>query len=255
VLHVRRSEKISLLISRRFPDAGFLENATGARAEELRRYKRELADLTDYALEQQYVSAFEEEAREKERVEELSDRIQFFNRPEAISDYPYWCTLKSWTLEEAAALLLGKDPRKVNWRTLSRLETTSPFARRLDRLRSQLLRAKSDDAVKDADSPSHLVDWALAAGISVPPDLISALENRGTGPTMEGRERASLLKLVLGMATKHYEFKPAASKSPVPKQIADDLAEAGLQINPETVRKFLREAIGLLPVKTNKIEL
>jgi hypothetical protein len=257
VLRVSYAEKVSLLISRRFPDAWKLEGATNPRAEELQQYKRELADLTESALDDRYVPAVEEQTREKEQSEEQADRLQFFNQPDAAADFRYWCTLKSWTLGEATALLFGKDPRKVSRLTLHRLKTTSPFAQRFDKLSSQFFRAKDDGAVKDCDSPYHLVDWALSAGISVPADLISVLKTTemGSGPAMEGRERASLLKLVLGMAMRHYAFDPTVAKSGAAKQIADDLAATGHELTPETVRKFLREAVGLLAPKTNKKEL
>lgn len=56
------------------------------------------------------------------------------------------------------------------------------------------------------------------------------------------RERDSLLKLILGMALGGYGFDPKASKSPTPKEIADDLAAHGISITDDTVRKYLKEA-------------
>ncbi len=56
------------------------------------------------------------------------------------------------------------------------------------------------------------------------------------------KERDSLLKLILGMALGGYGFDPKASKSPTPKEIADDLAAHGISITDDTVRKYLKEA-------------
>jgi len=56
------------------------------------------------------------------------------------------------------------------------------------------------------------------------------------------RERDSLLKLILGMALGGYGFDPNASKSPTPKEIADDLATHGISITDDTVRKYLKES-------------
>jgi len=63
-------------------------------------------------------------------------------------------------------------------------------------------------------------------------------------------ERNTLLKLVIGMAVKGYSHDPAASKSNAPKEIADDLAELGMTITDDTVRKYLKQAAdNVLPAK------
>jgi hypothetical protein len=63
-------------------------------------------------------------------------------------------------------------------------------------------------------------------------------------------ERNTLLKLVIGMAIKGYSHDPAASKSTAPKEIADDLADLGMTITDDTVRKYLKQAVvNVLPAK------
>ena len=51
------------------------------------------------------------------------------------------------------------------------------------------------------------------------------------------------MKLVIGMAMKGYAYDSAASKSAVPKEIADDLASLGINITDDTVRKWLKEGV------------
>lgn len=55
-------------------------------------------------------------------------------------------------------------------------------------------------------------------------------------------ERNTLLKLTVGMAIKGYGYDPRASKSASPKEISDDLAELGIGVSDDTVRKYLRRA-------------
>jgi hypothetical protein len=63
-------------------------------------------------------------------------------------------------------------------------------------------------------------------------------------------ERASLLKLVIGMAIDGYGYDPNAAKSQVPIEIADCLVALGMSMTDDTVRKYLTEAKGLvLPKK------
>jgi hypothetical protein len=86
-------------------------------------------------------------------------------------------------------------------------------------------------------------------------ELISALERRlseqcpATPPekALSTRERDSLLKLVIGMAVGGYGHDPKAKRSEQCAAIADDLAKTGVPLDVDTVRKWLREASGLLP--------
>ena len=61
------------------------------------------------------------------------------------------------------------------------------------------------------------------------------------------RSRDSLLKLVIGMAVVAYVYDPKAVRSDKTTEIADDLASAGVPLDVDTVRKWLREAAELLP--------
>lgn len=55
-------------------------------------------------------------------------------------------------------------------------------------------------------------------------------------------ERNQLLKMVLGMAIDSYGYDPMAKKNEATKQIVDDLAKLAISIDPDTVRKYLKEA-------------
>lgn len=72
---------------------------------------------------------------------------------------------------------------------------------------------------------------------------LAAKPERGLG----AKERESLLKLVIGMATKGYGHDPRASRSPTAKEVAGDLALQGIPLDEDTVRKYLAEARNLLP--------
>lgn len=64
---------------------------------------------------------------------------------------------------------------------------------------------------------------------------------------MHAKERESLLKLIIGMAIKGYGHDPKAARSTTAKEIANDLALAGISLDEDTVRKYLAEARELLP--------
>jgi hypothetical protein len=61
------------------------------------------------------------------------------------------------------------------------------------------------------------------------------------------REGDTLRKLVIGLAMVAYAYDPKSARSEVAAEIASDLAERGLAISDDTVRKHLRESAELLP--------
>jgi hypothetical protein len=66
------------------------------------------------------------------------------------------------------------------------------------------------------------------------------------------RERESLLKLVIGMAIGAYAYDPSQRRSEKISEIAADLDLAGVGLDVDTVRKWIKEASNLVP--TNKAE-
>jgi hypothetical protein len=86
-------------------------------------------------------------------------------------------------------------------------------------------------------------------------DRVRDLEGQQTTQPAEkqlgARERESLLKVVIGMAVGGYSYDPKAARSDRPTEIAGDLERAGVPLDVDTVRKWLREAAELLPPKGN----
>jgi hypothetical protein len=70
-------------------------------------------------------------------------------------------------------------------------------------------------------------------------------------PTAErgllGKERESVLRLIIGMAVKGYGYDPTTTRSKVVTEITSDLTKAGVELTDDTVRKWLRDAAELLP--------
>jgi len=66
------------------------------------------------------------------------------------------------------------------------------------------------------------------------------------------RERGTLLKLILGMALEQYGFDPDAAKSPVPKEISDDLQTHGISVSDDTVRRWLKIAADEVDWKSSR---
>lgn len=77
-------------------------------------------------------------------------------------------------------------------------------------------------------------------------------ELRGTAEakprkSAEARERATLLKMLIGMAIGGYGYDPTATRNNTLRDIAEDLEKAGVSVNDDTIRKYLNEAKEQLP--------
>lgn len=87
---------------------------------------------------------------------------------------------------------------------------------------------------------------------SVLRDFVDSMAQPISDKPQTTTELNNMLKLIIGMAIKGYRHDPAASKSNAPKEIADDLAELGMSITDDTVRKYLKQAKNtVLPQKSS----
>jgi len=64
----------------------------------------------------------------------------------------------------------------------------------------------------------------------------------GVAKPLHTKEQETLLKLISGIAVGQYGYDPKASRSPAAKEISDDLSRVGLSLDPDTVRKWLKQA-------------
>jgi hypothetical protein len=118
-------------------------------------------------------------------------------------------------------------------------------------------RQSNENTVADALTTVRATINQLIAGEPIASREISALlaqmseepstENKNPKPSLGTKERDTLLKMVIGLAKVGWKYDPKANKSGVPQEIADDLAEIGIQLDVDTVRKWLKESAGYLP--------
>lgn len=57
------------------------------------------------------------------------------------------------------------------------------------------------------------------------------------------KERTSLMAIIAAMAIRGYGYDPLAKKNTATKDIADDIAELGLSLDVDTVRKYISDAV------------
>lgn len=124
---------------------------------------------------------------ERERVKRAAkEAARFYNQPGAMARFDVWCGADFWTVDEAAALLLGRDPDVVNPASLDRELTQgtgllslgerpdrAEFHRLFDGLRRLLGRA--DGAARSQVKPAEAAMCAAALNTITLPPAIQAL--------------------------------------------------------------------------------
>lgn len=251
-------------------------------------YRKELERKEELEIAQMV-----DEVRAADRIRQLeakerAEEAHSFNQPDALGTpekCAYWCKARYWTISEATALLIGRDPTRISEEKVKNDRKGSKIG--TDYLQSLELveRAFRQICNRHFVAPSDYVQWALNIGMPVPQDLLDAFDARGlqikdwseeraalqheiaqlreqvsrleqeagarsadpSPKSLSVRERESLLKLVIGMAMDGYGFDPKASRSPTARELSDHLLRLELQLSDDTIRAYLNEAKDLLP--------
>ena len=100
-------------------------------------------------------------------------------------------------------------------------------------------------------APAEALAWARSKGFTIPPQLAGIESPRPAGDShcsqeLNPKSLQSLLKMVIVMAIEGYGFNPEDGRRPIPGEIARDVQKAGLSIDSDTVRRWLRQAAELL---------
>lgn len=169
-------DTIDFLVRSKFPllkavlASGRLDRGNAMQAEAV-DYRAQLSSLTPAELDdlyRQYMHAAAEQQRIKAERDEAS---LFFNLPTAAADFAYWGKAAIWSLDEAVALILGRNPEAVSLAAVSPYKLMSPFAQTFCRLHNLALRAKAVQQLWDPVFPSVFLSWAADNEIAVPTEL------------------------------------------------------------------------------------
>jgi hypothetical protein len=149
------------------------------RLKEIEAYHAELKSKSIDELMALYQQERAKEADELRAKTSLEEQQRFFNRPSAKADFVHWSKAAHWTLDEAIALALGKDPKAVTWERVKEFLRISPFVQRYEQVRDLALRAKAWNQLYDPVLPGIFLAWAKRSDIEVPPELLEQVEKRG----------------------------------------------------------------------------
>lgn len=181
---------IGYLVERRFPGYraswGLLPNTKGFDPVSRERivvaagaYAKELGKKSPTEINSLVVAEKAKALAESAVKMEVEEQNRFFNRPGVVADYEHWSKASYWTLDEAVALSFGKPPETVNWKSVESFTKISRFALQYNRRRDLARHAKDFGQLYDPVLPGIFLAWAKRTDVSVPAELVNAVEVRG----------------------------------------------------------------------------
>lgn len=188
-------------------------------------------------------------------------------RTKHLADFEHWAKHEFLSLDEVVWLSVGLEPEdrfiasikeydeRGNKQKLD--EVTTYMSRHREVIRRKFDPCNRQHKPKFAD----LFDWINEVNLTVHSGFYQLVSNRAAAPSktanrdvpdkidskFDGRERASMVKLIAAMAIDAYGFDPSEKRSEIPNEIEGIADCLGLNLTSKTIRKYLREGSERLP--------
>ena len=201
-------DPLEFLVARRCPEVAALANPD-LRPSDRKALEKKVASFRGRLKEmppEEFRSLFKKETenwhlelRNKSGIiEESLDFMQSIYS----ADLAKWGAEASWTIDEAGALMIGRDPDRFPWDQVTGLRHSSPMFKRVCDFRRSASRMAEEQKWKLHVPAAKLVAWAQARGFEFPPELVgtvhaheapSSLSDDLTDDKLSPREIGSLL--------------------------------------------------------------
>ena len=155
---------------------GYRTGQTWQYSKEAEAYRQQLRAMPADELEALYASEGLKQYQENIAKAEAEEAKRFFNLPHAGADVGHWSKAAYWSLEEAVALSLGKEPQYVDWNKLEKFRSVSAFVEKYRKLRDLALRARAMEQLSDPVFPPFYIAWTKRNGIEFNEGLAKAVE-------------------------------------------------------------------------------
>jgi len=175
---VNTGQIINFLIEREYPRyaPSLLNRLAGRLSEEpsatikkkMEAYRAELTALPYEKLLALY---------EQEKNASLKEKAEaFFESPDAKADLEHWSKAAYWTLNEAVALTLGKEPKIVTQEAVEKYHGVSDLAKTYRKTLELANRARKIKELREPLSPIIFLEWADRNMISPPKQLVQSVK-------------------------------------------------------------------------------
>jgi hypothetical protein len=152
-------------------DEEYLEQASA--------YREALNELPDAEIFDRAKAAGKAEADKAIAKRNAEEARQSFNLPNAQANISHWSRMSVWTIDQAVALSLGREPRLVNWDSIQNYVEVSAFAAAYQARRDIILSAKLAGQLYETNIPGFFIAWAARMNIDLPAPLVDAVNGLG----------------------------------------------------------------------------
>jgi hypothetical protein len=200
-------------------------------------------------------NAMQQGAELSRKLAHKEQREKFYSRPESQADFKIWSQKEIWTLDEAVALLLGKNPRVVTWSVVQADIGVIQFVKEFAELKDTVSRASPagtfGDQGREGFSPREFLEWVRTKSIEIPAALWDAVhsseldvEPRASPDEkpVHHRERPSLHKMIYVLAARGKESVDTDETTFV-NRVVDWAKLCGFKLDDQTVRRRWHEAV------------
>lgn len=224
-----KTDQKKFLVKRKFPLATiFNEDSLGAGPgshqtdEAAAAYYDEVCRLPAEELNKLVRDALSAQALSRSKLQEIEEQKLSFNRPDARANFGHWAMASYWSIEEATALSLGRDPRRVQLKSIKPFVHISSFAKLFTDRLDLLCRAQTMGQLYPKSSPSFFLAWAQRIGLSVPSELVESVTSLGVQiadwKTLYERQRENFEIVKEALDTERAERRSEASRPTTPAQ-------------------------------------
>jgi len=147
------------------------------------RSEKALSDMNEDELDAEYriaqseVAAAQKARLERESAERKRQEARLpINRP---ADFGFWAKFPFWTVEEAVALVLERDPKHCNGEAVRTYMQISPTAQTFARTLELAKRAVAMSQLTDGTTPGAFLAWAKRYALPVPSELEAEVARYG----------------------------------------------------------------------------
>lgn len=179
----------------------------------------------------------------------ILEEALWFMKPVYRADVEKWGAIVSWTIEEATALFILRDPDRFPWDEITSWRHNSKSCKSAYEFNRAITRiAKREGWPRDI-SAKTILNWAEGSGFQFSAELIRAVKENASNNEanfdeviLSPREYGTLRRMVMAMAIAKYDFNPFLKGSHGSSEISSDIQALGMCLTPPTVTKFLQWA-------------
>lgn len=233
----------------------------------IEQFRQSLNDLPQHELMALYEKSL---AEEKQRTKQLAineENARFYNLQSAQADFLFWTKTEFWTIEEAIALSLGRDPRIVTWQAISTHKPVTVFIKKFINRRELALRVSHAKQLNGLITPIDFIKWAQKTQIELPQKLIDevskidageinwqekylelkaeydalVLQKSSSKKTESTRQVNNLLRTLASLAIETYRHNIKTERAELAQKIIDDMSKHTKVMSNQSVEDWLSE--------------